>query len=101
MKMSAIPSYISADSAIEILSNYSEKLSHNNDPEGADFVDSILDFLKAHQLSQKKVLASVETVYLVEELRSRTDVVTTTYVEPYDTTSFNVEGPAVVLEVID
>ena len=52
-------------------------------------------------VSDSEILKKAATRDLVKELESRTDVVRTTYVDPYDIGHFSVEGLAVVLEVVD
>lgn len=56
---------------------------------------------KVNIVSSSEILKQIATCDLVKELQSRTDVVKATYVDPYDIEHFSVEGPAVVLEVID
>lgn len=56
---------------------------------------------KVSMVSSTEILKQAATCDLVKELESRTDVVKTTYVDPYDIEHFSVEGPAVILEVID
>lgn len=101
METRNVSEYIKAADALEILNELVKRFGEGADPEGADLIESVIDFLKSYKVSLGEILSSTETCVLVGELKSRTDVVKTRYVEPYDVAKFDVEGPAVVLEIID
>ena len=101
MECHKMTDYIKADEALDVLNELVNRFKEGGDPEGADLIESVIDFLKSYKVSREEILKAVETCRLVDALKERSDVVKTTYVEPYDIAKFNVEGPAVVLEVID
>lgn len=101
MECQKMTDYIKADEALDVLNELVNRFKEWEAPEGADLIESVIDFLKSYKVSLEDILKAAETCRLVDALKERSDVVKTTYVEPYDIAKFNVEGPAVVLEVID
>ena len=101
MECTKATEYIKADEAFEVLNDLVKRFNEGEDPEGADLIESVIDFLKSYKASQEEILKAAETCRLVDALKARPDIVKVRYVEPYDIAKFNVEGPAVVLEVID
>lgn len=101
METKNVSEYIKADEALDVLNELVYRFKEGEDPEGADLIESVIDFLKSYKVSREEILKAAETCHLVDALKERSDVVKTTYVEPHDIAKFDVEGPAVVLEVID
>lgn len=101
MECQKMTDYIKADEALDVLNELVNRFKEGGDPEGADLIESVIDFLKSYKVSREEILKAAETCRLVDALKERSDVVKTTYVEPYDIAKLNVEGPTVVLEVID
>lgn len=52
-------------------------------------------------LDMKDQLKDIKTCYLVEELKKRTDVVTAIDLGPHEDYRMDIEGPAVILTIID
>ena len=90
------------ETALENIRNLSEQYASIGDDRCAQLLDALVESTrKVSMVSDSEILKKVATRDLVKELESRTDVVRTTYVDPYDIGHFSVEGPTVVLEVVD
>ena len=90
------------ETALENIRNLSEQYAAIGDDRCAQLLDALVESVrKVSMVSDSEILKKAATRDLVKEFESRTDVVRTTYVDPYDIGHFSVEGPAVVLEVID
>lgn len=90
------------ESALDNIRNLAKQYAAIGDDRCAQLLDSLAESTrKVSMVNGSEILKQAATCDLVKELESRADVVKTTYVDPYDIGHFSVEGPAVVLEVID
>ena len=90
------------ESALDNIRNLAKQYTAIGDDRCAQLLLGLAESTrKVSMVSSTEILKQAATCDLVEELESRTDVVKTTYVDPYDIEHFSVEGPAVILEVID
>lgn len=90
------------ESALDNIRNLAKQYAAIGDDRCAQLLLGLAESTrKVSMVSSTEILKQAATCDLVKELESRTDVVKTTYVDPYDIEHFSVEGPAVILEVID
>lgn len=90
------------ESALDNILNLAKQYAAIGDDRCAQLLLGLVESTrKVSMVSSTEILKQAATCDLVKELESRTDVVKTTYVDPYDIEHFSVEGPAVILEVID
>lgn len=90
------------ESALDNIRNLAKQYAAIGDDRCAQLLLGLAESTsKVNLVSSSEILKQTATCDLVKELESRADVVKTTYVGPYDISHFSVEGPAIVLEVID
>lgn len=90
------------ETVLENILNLSKQYAAIGDDRCAQLLDALAESThNVSMVSDSEILKKTSTRDLVKELESRTDVVRTTCVDPYDVGHFSVEGPAVVLEIVD